>query len=89
MVVGKQMPLIGRLSVSLWLCALGAVVLYAFFVALASIPPAQMAELTAVVVALAALVTIRNLRVASELASRGGDPRLRRALNHQRERRGF
>jgi hypothetical protein len=42
-----------------------------------------------VMVILAALVTIRSLRLASELADRGGDPRIRRALNKQRERRGF
>jgi hypothetical protein len=38
---------------------------------------------------LALLVTIRSLRLASELAHRGGDPRIRRELNKQRERRGF
>ena len=38
---------------------------------------------------LALLVLIRNLRVASEVADRGGDLGVRRALNKQRERRGF
>jgi hypothetical protein len=83
------MQLLGRVRLSLWLLALWAIVLYAFFVTLASIPPAKVAGLTVVTTILAALVLIRNLRVASELADRGGDPRTRRALNKQRERRGF
>ena len=72
-----------------WICALGAVVLYAFFVSLAAIPPQEVATLSAVVGILAALVVIHNLRVERELADPGGDPRVRRALNRQRERRGF
>jgi hypothetical protein len=83
------MRLLGRLRLSLWLMAVWAVVLYAFFVTLATIPPAKVAAATVVTAILALLVTIRGLRVASELADRGGDPRVRRALNKQRERRGF
>ena len=83
------MQLLGRLRLSLWLLAVWAIVLYAFFVTLATIPPAKVAGLTVVMTILAALVLIRNLRVASELADRGGDPLVRRALNKQRERRGF
>jgi thiol:disulfide interchange protein len=83
------MQLLGRVRLSLWLLALWAIVLYAFFVTLATIPLAKVAGLTVVTTILAALVLIRNLRVASELADRGGDPRTRRALNKQRERRGF
>jgi steroid 5-alpha reductase family enzyme len=82
-------PLLGSLRLSLWVCAVWAIVLYVFFVTLATIPPAKVAGLTIVMVILAALVTIRSLRLASELADRGGDPRIRRALNKQRERRGF
>jgi hypothetical protein len=82
-------PLLGRLRLSLWLLALGVVVLYVFFVTLATIPPAKVAALTVATMILAALVLIRNLRIASELSDRGGDPRARRALNKQRERRGF
>jgi hypothetical protein len=83
------MELLGRLRLSFWLMAVWAIVLYVFFVTLATIPPAKVAELTVVTTVLAALVMIRNLRMASELADRGGDPRVRRALNKQRERRGF
>jgi hypothetical protein len=84
-----MMQLLGRLRLSLWLLAVWAVVLYVFFVTLATIPPAKVAALTVVTTILALLVTIRGLRVASELADRGGDPRVRRELNKQRERRGF
>ena len=85
----RLMQLLVRLRLSLWLLALGAIVLYVFFVTLATIPPARVAGLTIVTLVLAALILVRNLRIASELSDRGGDPRLRRALNKQRERRGF
>ena len=83
------MRVIGGLRLSFWLCAVWAVVLYVFFVTLATIPVAQVAGLTAAMGMLAILLTIRGIRLASELADPGGDPRVRRALNHQRERRGF
>ncbi len=83
------MQLLGSLRLSLWLCAVWAIVLYVFFVTVATIPPAKVAGLTVVMAILALLVTIRSLRLASELADRGGDPRIRRALNKQREKRGF
>ena len=50
------------------------IVLYGFFVVVATISPGQVAALTAVVCALAALFTIRNVRLAAQLADRGGDP---------------
>jgi TRAP-type C4-dicarboxylate transport system permease large subunit len=78
-----------QVRISLWLCALGVVVLYASFTALAAISPTEVAGVTAIVAGLATLVTIRNLRVKAELADPGGDPRVRRSLNRQRERRGF
>jgi len=77
------------LRLSLWLCALLTIVHYVFFVTVATIAPAEVAGLTVVVAVLAAMVTIRSLRLARELADRGGDARIRRALNKQRERRGF
>jgi steroid 5-alpha reductase family enzyme len=83
------MKLLGSLRLSLWLCAVWAIVLFVFFVTLATVSLAEVAGLTVVMIILAALVTIRSLRLASELADRGGDPRIRRALNKQRERRGF
>jgi hypothetical protein len=81
--------MIRRLRLSFWLVAIGTVVLYGFFVVVATISPGQMAAVTAVVGGLAALFTFRNLRVAAQLADRGGDPQLRRSLNRIRERRGF
>jgi len=79
----------GRVRLSFWVASLGLVVLYVFFVALAGIPPTQVAGLTVLALALALAFTLRNLRLANELAHRGGDPWLRRARNSQRERRGF
>jgi hypothetical protein len=83
------MRVIGGLRLSFWLCAFWAIALYVFFVTVATIPPAKVAGVTAMMAILATLLTIRGLRLASELADRGGDPRLRRSLNAQRERRGF
>jgi hypothetical protein len=83
------MGVLGRIRLSFWIVATGTVVLYVFFIFLARIPPEQVAGVTAVVAALAALTTARNLRVASQLADRGGNPELRRARNAIRERRGF
>jgi hypothetical protein len=83
------MGVIGSLRLSFWIVVIGMVVLYGFFVILATIPPGEVAALTAVMVALAAIFTLRNVRLAAELADRGGDPHLRRALNRIRERRGF
>jgi hypothetical protein len=83
------MRLLGRLRLSLWIFALGAIVLYVFFSVLATISPRDVTDITGVMAILAGLVTIRSLRLARELADRGGNPHLRRALNRQRERRGF
>jgi hypothetical protein len=81
--------LVSRLWLCLWCCVVGAVVLYAFFVTVASIPPAEIAAVSGVVAVLAAMLTIRNIRLNGELADRGGNPQLRRSINRQRERRGF
>jgi hypothetical protein len=83
------MRLLSSLRLSLWVLAVWAIVLYVFFVTLATISPAEVVGLTVVTTILAVLVTVRSLWLASELADRGGDPRVRRALNRQRERRGF
>jgi hypothetical protein len=83
------MGVLRSLRLSFWIAVTGMVVLYGFFLVLATVSPGQVAAVTAVVIGLAALVTVRNLRLASELADRGGDPHLRRDLNRIRERRGF
>ena len=83
------MGVIRSLRLSFWIVVIGTVVLYGFFVVLATIPPGQVAAVTTVVVTLAAIFTLRNVRLAAELGHRGGDPRLRRDLNKIRERRGF
>jgi len=83
------MRILGRLVVPLWLVVIGVIVMYAFFVAVATVSLAQIAGVTAVIVGLTILFLLRSLRVASELADRGGNPALRRARNRARERRGF
>ena len=83
------MGLLGNLRLSLWMGALGALVLFVFFAVLATVPLQQVAGLTGLAAAFAALFTLRSARLNTELADPGGDPRVRRALNHQRERRGF
>src|SRR5919108_6489576 len=82
------MGVIGRLRLSFWIVVIGTVVLYGFFVVLATVPPGQVAAVTVVVAALAAIFTLRNLRVAAQLADRRGDPQLRRARNPDPQRRG-
>jgi hypothetical protein len=84
-----QMRVLGRIAVPLWLGVIGVIVMYVFFVIIASVPPAQVAGVTIVIAGLAILFAIRSIRVASELANRGGNPALRRARNRARERRGF
>jgi hypothetical protein len=83
------MGVIGHLRLSFWVVVLGTIVLYGFFVLVASIPLGQIVALTAAVAVLTAIFTIRNVRLAGELADRGGNPQLRRSLNRIRERRGF
>jgi hypothetical protein len=83
------MGVLRGLRLSFWIALTGTIVLYVFFVSLAEIPPGQVAGVTAAVAGMAMVFTVRNVRVASELADRGGDPQLRRARNRTRERRGF
>jgi hypothetical protein len=83
------MRILGRLAVPLWLGAIGLIVIYAFFVTLADVSPGQVAGVTIVIASLAIVFVIRSIRVANELADRGGNPALRRARNRARERRGF
>jgi hypothetical protein len=83
------MRILGRIAVPLWLGVIGVIVMYAFFVIVASISPAQVVGVTIVIAGLTILFMIRSIRLASELADRGGNPALRRARNRARERRGF
>jgi hypothetical protein len=83
------MGVLRRLRLSFWIVVIGTIVLYVFFVLLATIPPGEVVALTAVIGLLAAIFTVRNARVAAQLGNRGGDPHLRRSLNRIRERRGF
>ena len=81
--------MIRRLGLSFWIALIGTVVLYAFFMVVATISPGQVVAVTVVVAALTVIFTVRNVRTASQLADRRGDPNLRRSRNRTRERRGF
>jgi hypothetical protein len=83
------MRILGRLAVPLWLGVIGAIVMYAFFVTVANVSPAQVIGVTIAIGGLTLLFLIRSIRVASELSDRGGNPAIRRARNRARERRGF
>jgi hypothetical protein len=83
------MEVLGRIRLSLWVVIVGAIVLYVFFASLASVSPAEVLGVSSVIAGLALVFTVRNLRVAGELADPGGDPQLRRERNRMRERRGF
>lgn len=81
--------MIGHLRLSFWLVALGLIVVYAFFSLVATVSPAEVLGVAVAAVGLALALFVRTLRLTGELADRGGDPHVRRAYNHQRERRGF
>ncbi len=83
------MGVIGRLRLSFWVARSGTIVLYVFFVALATIPPGQVAALT-----VGSVPWRRSSRsgtcgwrlsspTAGEILSCGG------LVNRIRERRGF
>ena len=83
------MGIFSRITLTLWMVIVGTIVMYVFFVAVASVSPSQVAGATTVVAGLSVMFAIRSMRISSELAARGGDPALRRARNRARERRGF
>ena len=69
--------------------ATGAVVLFVSFSLLAGISPTEVAAPASAVLATAALLLLRALRLDYEVRTRSGDPLLREGRNRQRERRGF
>jgi hypothetical protein len=72
-----------------WGLAMGAIVLEVFFTTVGSVSPREIGAVTAVVIGLAILWTIRSMRINFELRTRGGNPQLRADHNRARERRGF
>jgi hypothetical protein len=77
------------IRISFWVIAAGAIALYVFFFSLALTSPLETGAAGIVVVALAVLLTLRNVRHGGELADPGGNPALRREHSRTRERRGF
>lgn len=71
-----------------WVFAIGAVVLYVFFVVLDAFEPEEAWGFTIAAAVLVVLVAIHFVRVRRELA-RHGPNEARRSLNKMRERRGF
>ena len=67
-----------------WVCALGVILVYAFFLLLGAISPGDVAALSIVVVVLVVLYAVRTFW-QSRHHEEGKDPRLTSA----RERRGF
>ena len=78
-----------RLWIVIWGLVIGAVVLFVFFAAVASVDPRDIALVSAVIALLTIAFAIRSLRVGFELRQREGDPLLRAEHNRARERRGF
>jgi len=76
--------ILGPLSV----LALGAVVLFAFFVALGAVSPGQAVIPAVVVGVLALLFLVRSIYVRRKLGEHGNKAMLRQ-VNSLRERRGF
>jgi hypothetical protein len=80
---GRSRRILAILSETLWLLILGVVAMFAFFVALGALKPAQVAGLTLAVLILAGLWVAHAVWVARHQSGR--DPAAVRA----RERRGF
>lgn len=79
-----------RVILALWMLALSSVILYVGVFGLAGKGPDEVAPgVTATVIVLGVLFTLRSLRVGRELRDRAGDPQLRADYNRARERRGF
>jgi O-antigen/teichoic acid export membrane protein len=71
-----------------WVFALGAVVLYVFFVVIDAFEPGEVWGITIGALGLTVLIAIHFIKVRHELA-RHGPNEARRSLNKMRERRGF
>jgi uncharacterized membrane protein YhaH (DUF805 family) len=82
------METLRRLGGAFWPLAIGVVALFAFFVAMGGITPADAVGITVAVVVLAALFAVHALRVRRELHEHGHEE-LAHDLHRIRERRGF
>jgi hypothetical protein len=79
---------IGKVSGVFWASCVGAVALFAFFVALQAISPTEVLWLTIAVAILATMCVVHFMRVRRALDEHEQD-QFRRMVNAFRERRGF
>jgi hypothetical protein len=82
------MRTIGKLTGVFWASCVGVVALFAFFVALQAISPAEVLWLTIAVAIVALMCVFHFLHVARALDEHEQDE-FRRMVNAFRERRGF
>lgn len=76
------------LSRLLWVVIIGVVGLYAFFIVMGALSPADQVVLTAIVVALAVALAVHLMRVRRAMHEPGHEAELRE-LHKMRETRGF
>jgi hypothetical protein len=76
------------LSRLLWVVIIGVVGLYAFFIVMGALSPADQVVLTAIVVALAVALALHLVRVRRAMHEPGHEAELRE-LHKMRETRGF
>jgi NhaP-type Na+/H+ or K+/H+ antiporter len=76
------------LSNVFWVAIIGVVALYAFFVAMGALSPGDQLWLTLIVVVLAVLLAVRQMRVRRAMHEHGHEDEMRE-LHRLRETRGF
>jgi membrane protein implicated in regulation of membrane protease activity len=79
---------LAELSKFLWVVIIGVVALYAFFIVMGALSPADQLVLTAIVVALAAALAVHLVRVRRATDEPGHEAEMRE-LHKMRETRGF
>jgi hypothetical protein len=79
---------LAELSKFLWVVIIGVVALYAFFIVMGALSPADQLVLTAIVVALAAALAVHLVRVRRAMDEPGHEAEMRE-LHKMRETRGF
>ena len=82
------MQALAGLSRLLWVVIIGVVGLYAFFIVMGALSPADQVVLTAIVVALAVALALHLVRVRRAMHEPGHEAELRE-LHKMRETRGF
>ena len=77
-----------RLANAFWTLVVGAVALYAFFMAMGAVSPTDLVWLTALVAVLAVLLVVHLARVHRLMSEHGHETEMRE-VHKWRERRGF